>query len=124
VTMWFKRLKKWQKGGLLGLFAGIIIACIILLSPHNHPLVRWIDNINTPCYVLAAFVAFFWDETLTGKNIVEYGGAASIIIFYGVLGALFGRFQQIAKPYWKWLPTTLLILFLLGIYVIGYLMTD
>jgi sorbitol-specific phosphotransferase system component IIC len=123
VTDWFRKLKRWQKGGLIGLIIGIILACIILLSPSSHSLGRWIEDINTPCYVLAAFVGFFWDESSTQKVIVEYGGAASVIIFYGVVGALLGRSQQIVDPSWKWLLTTLLIFVLLGIYVIGYYMT-
>jgi hypothetical protein len=116
---WFKNLKKWQKGGLIGCAVGLLLAAIIILSPYS--LQRLIESFHEMCYLPPVIIALsWWDETSTGYAIVEYGGPAAIVIFYGVLGALFGRFQQITKPVWKWSLTALLALFLLGFYVIGY----
>jgi hypothetical protein len=119
VLNWFRNLKKWQKGGLIGCAVGLVIACIIILSPYS--LQRLIESFHDMCYWLPSIIAFFFgSESHAAHNIIEYGGRAVIVIFYGVLGALFGRFQQIANPSRKWLLTALLALFLLGFYVIGY----
>jgi|GEM_PF-6793923 len=116
---WFKNLKKWQKGGLIGGAIGLLLAVIIILSPYR--LQRQIENFHEICYALPTGIALFgWDEHSTGKDIIEYGGAASIVIFYGVLGMLAGIIQQIANLSQKWLLTALLALFLLLFYVMNY----
>jgi len=112
--MWFKNLKKWQKGGLIGLGVGVILAVIIILSPHT--LGEWVANFH----VVFLLIIWTWGvgqhESSLAMAIVEYGGSAAIVIFYGGLGALFGRFQQMASPTWKWSLTALLALFLLFFY--------
>jgi len=46
----------------------------------------------------------------------QYAFLGAIVVFYGGLGALTGKVQQMASPAWKWLLTALLALFLLFFY--------
>ena len=116
---WFKNLKKWQKGGLIGCAVGILLTVIILLSPHQDSLGEWIEHFHGVFFWLSFGLALSWvgEGSRYGAVIVDYGGLAAIVIFYGVLGMLLGRVQQMTNPIWKWLLTALLALFLLGFYV-------
>jgi hypothetical protein len=114
---WFKNLKKWQQGGLIGCAVGLFFACIIILSPHT--LVEWIANFHTIFFILVAILLSGLD--LSEMSLVS-GVLAAIVIFYGVLGILVGRVQQMANPFGKWLLTALLALFLLFIYWLSFQM--
>jgi hypothetical protein len=119
---WFKNLKKWQKGGIIGIAVGLIIACLLLFilnpSDYNSPGER-LAYLHTILYVPALFIGWIVYGDL-GGHIVDYIGAGTIVIFYGALGALFGRFQQIEKPTRKWVLTGLLALLLLLFYAAHY----
>ncbi len=129
---WFKNLKRWQKGGLIGLGVGLIFAGILLIDPisgiprREWGLGEWVGNFHFAFYILSAYLVIL-PACLAGILSCELGGTAfecaglaAIVICYGGLGALFGRFQQLSKPVWKWLLTGLLALFLLGLYFFGY----
>jgi len=114
---WFKNLKKWQKGGLIGCAVGLLLAAIIILSPYGNPVGEWIDNFHVAIFFLAFLLSGIFQSFETGSGYVaEYIGLAATVIFYGGLGALFGRVQQMATPIWKWLLTALLVLLLLFFY--------
>ena len=119
---WFKNLKKWQKGGLIGCAVGILFAVIIILSPSKDSLGEWITDFHYIFFILLHVMVYkylgsgiMYDY---GANIIEYGGSLTIVIFYGGLGALWGRIQQNTKFFWKWPLTVLLALFLLLFYVL------
>jgi len=119
---WFKNLKKWQKGGLIGCAVGLLLACILLLiSPPSHynSLGERIAYLHGALYILPGILTIILYGDIGGA-VLDYGGAVSIIIFYGGLGAIFGRFQQIDNPARKWLLTAVLALFLLLFYVIHF----
>lgn len=109
---WFKNLKKWQKGGLIGCAVGILLAVIIILTLHQDSLGEWVANFHSIFFII--IWAYLGQSSLTWS--VVYGASVAIVIFYGGLGALFGRFQQMTSPSPKWLLTALLALFLLFIY--------
>jgi hypothetical protein len=119
VTEWYKNLKKWQKGGLIGFIVGIILACITILSPYQDSLGEWLTNFHAALAFLSLSCTFFWpgDETRSAATVftVEFG--CLIVILYGGLGAVWGRIQQMVNPIWKWLLTALLALLLLLFYL-------
>lgn len=122
---WFKNLKKWQKGGLIGCAVGILFAVIIILSPSKDSLGEWITAFHEIFFLLLHVMVYeylgsgiMYDY---GADIIEYGGSAAIVILYGGFGALWGRIQQGTSSFWKWLLTTLLTLFLLLFYVLHIL---
>jgi len=111
---WFKNLKKWQKGGLIGCGVGLIFACLLMLSKTldlEEIVWKWITELHMWLYVI------FWRIIPLRPYIMGYyATAGAIVVFYGVLGILVGRVQQMASPIWKWLLTALLALFLLLFY--------
>jgi hypothetical protein len=113
---WFKNLKKWQKGGLIGCAVGLLLAGIVLLSPHQDSLGEWIYNFHGVFFSLIWIWGLGQSESSLAAAIVEYGGSAAIVVFYGLLGMLAGRVQQIDDPIRKWVLTGLLALFLLLVY--------
>jgi len=113
---WFKNLKKWQKGGLIGCAVGLLLAGIVLLSPHQDSLGEWIYNFHGVFFSLIWIWGLGQSESSLATAIVEYGGSAAIVVFYGLLGMLAGRVQQIDDPIRKWVLTGLLALFLLLVY--------
>ena len=92
---WFKNLKKWQKGGLIGCAVGILLAVIAIIEPGGRSLGGQIISFHAVFYMLL-FITFYSSE------IVYAGGAGAIAIFYGGLGAILGAIQQINNPFWKW----------------------
>ena len=94
---WFKNLKKWQKGGLIGCAVGILLAVIIILTLHQDSLGEWVQDslgewvANFHSIFFIIIWAYLGEYSLTWS--VVYGASVAIVIFYGGLGALFGRFQ-------------------------------
>jgi hypothetical protein len=125
---WFKNLKKWQRGGLIGCATGLLFAVIILLSPQgiSRPdwweLGQWLFNFHMVLFFPAILLTFMMNifESQAGYNFILYGGSATIVVLYGGFGATVGRVQQLSNPVWKWLLTALLALLLLGFYVMHY----
>ena len=116
LTIWFKNLKKWQKGGLIGCGVGILLAAIVIIEPGGRSPGGWIINFHAIFYMLL-FITFYSSEIVCG------GGAGAIAIFYAGLGAIWGAIQQINNPYWKWPLITLLALFLAAFYTVNVLST-
>ena len=122
LTVWYKNLKKWQKGGLIGCVVGILLAAIVILSPHRDSLGEWITNFHEIFFLIIHGLLYLVDpaEQLPG-SVVSYGGSAAIVILYGGLGAIWGKSQQVTNPFWKWLITALLALFLAAFYTVHVL---
>ena len=126
---WFKNLKKWQKGGLIGCAVGLFFACLMMLPLTQGIdswtwIVRdWVANFHAIFLILSVGLSYFWGPSETSPHaatVILYEWSAAIVVFYGVLGILTGGVQQMASPIWKWLLTALLALFLLGFYVMNY----
>ena len=122
LTVWYRSLKKWQKGGLIGCAVGVLFAVIIIISPHRDSLGEWITDFHEIFFVLLHVMVYkylgsgiMYDY---GADIIEYGGSAAIVILYGGFGALWGRIQQGTSTFWKWSLTALLAFFLLLFYVL------
>lgn len=121
---WYKNLKKWQKGGLIGCAVGVLFAIIIILSPTKDSLGEWIADFHEVFFIIFHVIFYQYFETIyydLGASVVEYAGSGAIVIFYGGLGAIWGRIQQINNPFWKWPLSALLALFLLLFYVLHVL---
>jgi len=112
---WFKNLKKWQKGALIGCGVGLF-ACLLMLALMEGPgsvtriVGEWIVRLHVLLYV--TFDLFIRLPSMMS----QYAFLGAIVVFYGGLGALTGKVQQMASPAWKWLLTALLALFLLFFY--------
>jgi hypothetical protein len=116
--MWFKRLKKWQKGAIKGCAVGVLFAILLTISlikaldsTFTYEAGMWITKLHMWLYqlseVIIPFRPFKW---------VKYGLAGIIIVFYGGFGALAGRTQQVNNPSKKWLLTGLLAILLILFY--------
>ncbi len=112
LVVWFKTLKKWQKGGLIGCAVGILLAAIVIIEPGVRSLGGWIIDRHIIFFIIFLGIAIEHNSLY----IYLCGGALAIVIFYGGLGAIGGRIQQINNPYWKWLLTALIALFLAAFY--------
>ena len=124
LVVWYKNLKKWQKGGLIGCAVGILLAVIIILSPHRDSLGEWITDFHKIFFLTLHVIIYTISSRIMydyGALIVEYGGCLAIIILYGGLGAIGGRIQQIDNALWKWPLTALLALFLAAFYTVHVL---
>jgi hypothetical protein len=109
---WFKNLKKWQKGGLIGCGVGVLFACLSILSYIQAW--YWWQKLHAFLFV---FFLFPVPYSMRYLGFISFFVLSVVIIgCYGGFGALMGRVQQMANPFWKWLLTGLLILFLLFIY--------
>lgn len=120
LTNWFKNLKKWQKGGLIGCAVGILFASFTIQGSHGG-FAEWVFNSHAIFFILIYGIITEYSSRFMadyGGYIYVYGGSLAIVIFYGGLGALWGKIQQGTNPFWKWLLTALLALFLLLFYVL------
>jgi len=142
LTGWFRNLKKWQKGGLIGCAVGLFLVCltIVLFVTYIFP-----PRIELPPGILHILYALpgVWIvlRLLVMLNFVigvalqsmgsHIGSAAPvvgiIVVFYcvfgGAFGAIVGRVQQVPSPFWRWLLTALLALlalFLLFAYLFSW----
>jgi len=111
LTGWYQNLKKWQKGGLIGCAVGILFTILMIIDPSHESLGGWILDFHSIFFALL-YLTFY------SPKIVMCAGSVAIVIFYGGLGAILGKIQQINNPFWKWPLTALLALFLLLFYVL------
>ena len=121
---WYKNLKKWQKGGLIGCAVGILLAAIVIIEPGEGTIGGWIINFHIIFFIIFHGIVIEYSSRFMsdyGGYIYVYGGSLAIVIFYGGLGAIGGRIQQGTNPFWKWLLTALLALFLLLFYALNVL---
>ena len=136
LASWFRNLKKWQKGGLIGCAVGLFLVCLAIIlflyfPPHIIP------PPSIPYNILYALPGAMIVLGLIGMLNLVLGIAlfyiesaapvVGIIVFYcvfgGVLGAIVGRVQQVTSPFWRWLLTALLALlalFLLFAYLFSF----
>ena len=120
LTGWYQNLKKWQKGGLIGCAVGIIFASFTIQGTGGG-FAGWIFDFHAIFFIIFHGIVIKYSSRFMsdyGGYIYVYGGSLAIVIFYGGLGALWGRIQQGTKPFWKWSLTALLALFLLLFYVL------
>ena len=109
---WFKNLKKWQKGGFIGCALGILLAAIVIIEPGARSPGGWIIDRHIIFFIIFLGIAIEHNS----PYIYLCAGALVIVIFYGGLGAILGKVQQIHSPLWKWLLNALLALFLAAFY--------
>ena len=115
---WFKNLKKWQKGGVIGCGLGILFACSMMLtviilgldSVWRCIMWEWITKLHAFPFVVFGFLMHF-------PAIMSYlAGLGAIVVYYSGFGAIVGKVQQVTNPFWRRLLTGLLVIFLLFIY--------
>ena len=119
LTGWYQNLKKWQKGGLIGCAVGIIFASFTIQGTGGG-LGGWIFNFHAIFFIMFHGIVTEYSSRFMadyGGYVYVYGGSLAVVIFYGGLGAILGKIQQIHNPLWKWSLTALLALFLLLFYV-------
>ena len=133
---WFRNLKKWQKGGLIGCAVGLFLVClaIVLFFTYTFPP----SILHILCALPGAMIVL---QLIVMLNFVLaiallYGGwyiesaplvVGIIVVFYcvfgGAFGAIVGRVQQVTSPFWRRLLTALLALlalFLLFAYLSSF----
>ena len=114
---WFKNLKKWQKGGLIGLGIGIILGCFVSPLSHWIPYVYFVsDPILYMNFVFANIVWLIHPGPTSVGGYEDYIMPGAMVIFYGGFGAIVGRVQQVTNTRKRWLLTGLLAFFLLLFY--------
>ena len=125
MSEWFKNLKKWQKGALIGCGVGLLIVCLIVyvlmvngvreisLDRPGGIVKLWILLLHWllawPSFLLS--MIFLQDYSWVFYICVWALLGAILVVFYGGFGAIMGRIQQLTNPVWKWLQTGLLALF-------------
>jgi len=120
VSSWFKRLKKWQKGALIGCGVGLIFASLLMYTEiAGYSYGKWILWKEISEFHGSLFVIFQMILDLRGM-IDDYAISAAMIVCYGGFGAIVGRTQQVTDPYKRWFLTGLLALFLLFIYLFNF----
>jgi hypothetical protein len=137
---WFRNLKKWQKGGLIGCAVGLFLVCLAIVLFFTY---RFPPSIILPPSILHILYALPGAWTVLGLIVmlnfvlaiallygsyIEYAAlVVGIIVFYcvfgGTFGAIVGRVQQVTSPFWRRLLTALLALlalFLLFAYLSSF----
>jgi hypothetical protein len=112
---WFKSLKKWQKGGLIGLVVGFLIGCLLVVSL----IIATQLNSGEAGNVGQSIVYLHDSLYLICGGIIPIL-AVAIVAIYGGFGALMGAIQHMANPFRRWGLTGLLALFLPFIYWFNY----
>ena len=115
---WFKNLKKWQKGGLIGLGIGVILGFFVC------PLAVWIPYVSSVVSIPILSIHFVFTNVVwlihpgptSAGGYEHYIMPGAMVVLYGGLGAIAGKIQQSAKLLKKWLLTGFLALFLLLFY--------
>jgi len=113
---WFRNLKKWQKGGLIGCAVGLFLVCLTIVlffigTPTDLPgiVLRWILALHFFLFIRCIYMGSW------------IGCAVAMIVLYGGFGAIVGRVQQVTSPFWRWLLTALLAVFLLVVYSFSFI---
>jgi hypothetical protein len=137
---WFRKLKRWQKGGLIGLVIGIILAFLVHylaiwtrdLFPYGseyriafsyvYMILGGLDAWMMFSHYILAELLWLGSAPAPSLSISQehYIFASAIVILYGGFGAIMGRVQQIIRPAWKWALTGLLIFLLLLFYALNF----
>ena len=141
LTGWFRNLKKWQKGGLIGCAVGLFLVCLAIVLFFTY---RFPPSIILPPSILHILYALPGARIVLvsigmlnfvlciallymGSYIGYAGLVVGIIVFYcvfgGAFGAIVGRVQQVASPFRRRLLTALLALlalFLLFAYLFSF----
>ena len=113
---WFKNLKKWQKGGLIGCAVGLFLVCLAIASFFIG------TPTDLPGIVLKGILALHFFPYITCINMGSLiGCAVAMVVLYGGFGAIVGRVQQVTSPFWRWLLTALLAVFLLVVYSFSFI---
>jgi hypothetical protein len=117
LTAWFKNLKKWQKGGLIGCAVGLFFVCLTTALFF----ISILTDTDLSGIVLKGILSlhFFLFITCLGSWI---GCAVAMVVLYGGFGAIVGRVQQVTSPFWRWLLTALLAVFLLVVYSFSFIL--
>jgi len=97
LTGWYRKLKKWHKGGLIGFALGVILS--LLLFTENIPIIGALGRI-----VLLFHIGFLLVFRII--NIYFLSSSAfflpllifALILFYTILGTIWGLIQQINNP--------------------------
>jgi hypothetical protein len=114
---WFRNLKKWQKGGIIGLFIGA------LLWLCAFPLAYWILDKPFVSYIIIAthfipayYLSFgFLHSSFPFNTYYDYQFyllLGPIMVFYGGVGAIVGLLQRTGDLLEKFLIAFILVLFL------------
>jgi len=132
LIVWFKNLKKWQKGGLIGCGVGLFFASLILLIyTVAWYLDSWIVYFNIGAFVISdiimniidrikdthVHIGYIWNPTIPFLCV----GLVAMVVCYGGFGAIVGRVQQVTNPRIRWLLTGILAIFLMLIYWFNFL---
>ena len=115
VCIWYKKLRKWQKGGLIGCAIGLVFAGLTLLGLQQYHMgaLPWDWVLRFHSLVSAIYIMIL---SIRPYAIADLATAVSIVIIYGVFGIIIGRFQQISNQYIRWVFTGLSAILLLLIY--------
>ena len=123
---WFKNLKRWQKGGLIGLAIGVILGLLVSPLANWIPYVHWVSILIRATHFIPAYLlsfgqvnSSFWFNTYYDYQFYLYLGP--IIIFYGGLGAVVGVTQRTGKLLEKFLIAFILVLFLILFYFANFM---
>jgi len=116
LTGWFRNLKKWQKGGLIGCAVGLFLVCLAIASFF----------IGTPTdllgIVLKGILSLHFFLFVTCIYMGSWiGCVVAMVVLYGGFGAIVGRVQQVTSPFRRWLLTALLAVFLLVVYSFSFI---
>jgi len=123
LSVWFRNLKKWQKGGLIGCAVGLFFVCLtIVLSFITY---RFPPSILHILYALPGArivlvsigmlnfvlcIALLYMGSYIGYAPLVVGIIVFYCVFGGAFGAIVGRVQQVASPFRRRLLTALLAL--------------
>jgi hypothetical protein len=123
VRNWFNNLEKWQKGALIGSAVGLIIVCLAAYAWQESGLIGYIIQLFALLlhYWLAWPFSWLWNHGYTSHIVSLALLGAILVIFYGGLGALFGRIQQITSRARKMRLTGLLTICLIVFYASSFL---
>jgi hypothetical protein len=117
---WFRNLKKWQKGALIGLIIGIIFGLII------SPLRRWIPLGNDLYIILVVvhisllfFTEWFHTGSIAPMDWVNFIMSIAVTVFYCGMGAAIGGILQINTRLTRRISLALLIILLLLFYMVN-----
>ena len=116
---WFINLKKWQKGCTIGCAVGIVFASLTVLGVQQYQMGSlpwdWILRFHSsPAAVFDTILP------LRPYILADLATAVSIIIVYGIFGAVVAKFQQVVSTNRRRLLTGFAVLFLIFVYWFNY----